>query len=116
MQADSHNRPVSDPMLSPDEALATILRHAPPLTGEVVELSSALGRGLRRSVRAGRALPPGKTRAMDGYGVRPGEIAPGQPLRVRGPGAAGPPATAPLPPGSVRRIMTGAPIPAGADA
>jgi molybdopterin molybdotransferase len=53
---------------------------------------------------------------MDGYAVRSTEVAPGQPLPVVGVVAAGHPATAPLPAAAVLRIMTGAPLPAGADA
>ena len=103
-------------LLSPEAALALILHRCSPLAGEVVELSAALGRVLREPVRAGRCLPPWDSSAMDGYAVRAGEVQLGQPLPVVGVIAAGHPATAPLAPGTVVRIMTGAPLPAGADA
>jgi molybdopterin molybdotransferase len=106
----------AEKLLSPEEALASILRHAAPLGGEMVELSQALGRVLRVGVVAGRALPPWDNSAMDGYAVRAAEIVPGRPLPVRGVVAAGQPATAELPVGSTLRIMTGAPLPLGADA
>lgn len=103
-------------LLSPDEALASILRFAEPLGGETVELSQAQGRVLRAAVVSGRVLPPWDNSAMDGYAVRAAEIVPGQPLPVRGVVAAGHPATATLAPGGTLRIMTGAPLPSGADA
>ena len=103
-------------LLSPEAALALILHRCSPLAGEVVELSAALGRVLREPVKAGRCLPPWDSSAMDGYAVRAGEVQLGQPLPVVGVIAAGHPATAPLAPGTVVRIMTGAPLPAGADA
>ncbi len=105
-------------MLIPDEALAVILRYAEPLCGEVVELSQSLGRVLRSAVWASkdRALPPWDNSAMDGYAVRAADVQPGQPLPVRGVVAAGHPGNEPLPPHSAMRIMTGAPLPPGADA
>lgn len=110
------SRPDPDRMLTPQEALAAILRHAEPLGGEQVELSRSLGRVLRQSVRSGRVLPPWDNSAMDGYAVRAAEVAAGLPLPVRGVIAAGHPATVELAPGSTMRIMTGAPLPKGADA
>ncbi|HRI50298.1 MAG TPA: molybdopterin molybdotransferase MoeA [Pseudomonadota bacterium] len=109
-------QPVVPELLSPEAALALILHRCGPLGGEVVELSAALGRVLREPVKAGRCLPPWDSSAMDGYAVRAGEVQLGQPLPVVGVIAAGHPATAPLAPGTVMRIMTGAPLPAGADA
>lgn len=103
-------------LLSPEAALALILHRCSPLAGEVVELSRALGRVLREPVKAGRCLPPWDSSAMDGYAVRAGEVQVGQPLPVVGVIAAGHPATTPLARGTVVRIMTGAPLPAGADA
>jgi molybdopterin molybdotransferase len=103
-------------LLSPEAALALILHRCRPLAGEVVELGAALGRVLREPVTAGRRLPPWDSSAMDGYAVRAAEVQVGQPLPVVGVIAAGHPATEPLAPGTVVRIMTGAPLPAGADA
>lgn len=106
------------PGLSPDEALAAILRHAVPLGSEVVELQSALGRVLRNGVAAGagRSLPPWDNSAMDGYAVRAADVIAGQLLPVAGVIAAGHPWPGSLAPGTALRIMTGAPLPAGADA
>jgi len=106
------------PGLSPDEALAAILRHTAPLGSEVVELQSALGRVLRHGVAAGvgRSLPPWDNSAMDGYAVRAADVIAGQLLPVAGVIGAGHLWPGPLAPGTALRIMTGAPLPAGADA
>lgn len=108
--------PAVPELLTPEAALELILHRCTPLSGEVVELSAALGRVLREPVAAGRCLPPWDSSAMDGYAVRAAEIQVGQPLPVTGVVAAGHPATEPVPAGAVMRIMTGAPLPAGADA
>jgi molybdopterin molybdotransferase len=93
-----------------------VLALASPL--EVVHLSirSATGCALAEDAVASLDLPRFDNSAMDGYAVRVADAAAGQPLRVVGDGAAGsglPPA---LPPGHAARIMTGAPVPADADA
>ena len=103
-------------LLTPEAALELILRFCLPLSGEVVELKAALGRVLRESITAGRCLPPWDSSAMDGFAVRAAEVRIGEPLPVVGVVAAGHPATAPLLAGTTVRIMTGAPLPAGADA
>ena len=108
--------PAVPELLTPEAALELILHRCTPLSGEVVELSAALGRVLREPVGAGRCLPPWDSSAMDGYAVRAAEIKLGQPLPVAGVVAAGHPATEPVPAGSVMRIITGAPLPAGVDA
>lgn len=104
------------PLPTPDEALATILAHAAPLGLEVVPIDEGLGRILAEPVRAPRSLPPWDSSAMDGYALRAAEVTVGAPLPVRGVVAAGHPATTPLEAGTVMRIMTGAPLPDGADA
>lgn len=82
---------------------------------ERVALSAALGRVPAEPVVARRDQPPRDNSAMDGYAVRAADVAPGIPLPV----ALDVPAGAVpgvLPEGAAARIMTGAPIPAGADA
>jgi molybdopterin molybdotransferase len=105
-------------LLGPDEACERILDCTEPLHGEIVELQAALFRVLSEpcGVRAQRVLPPWDNSAMDGYAVRAADVAPGQPLPVAGVIAAGHVASAPLQPGTALRIMTGAPLPKGADA
>ena len=109
-----------DVMLTPDEALAAILRHVAPLASEMTDLhqagSARAPRVLAQPLVAERVLPPWDNSAMDGYALRAADVVPGQPLPVLGVIAAGHPATEPLAPGTCLRIMTGAPLPAGADA
>ena len=78
------------------------------------------GRTLATSVVSPVALPPFDNSQMDGYAVRSADLATASagtpvPLTLAGRIAAGDPG-APLAPGSAAPIMTGAPIPAGADA
>ena len=102
-------------MLSVEEALARILAPITPLGIELVALTDAQNRALGRSLVAGRPLPPWDNSAMDGFAVRANEIARGKTFPVATTIAAGR-APLPLAPGAVARIMTGAPLPAGADA
>lgn len=80
---------------------------------ESVALAAALGRVLAVPVRSPIALPPFRNSQMDGFAVRSSEIPGTLPLGGSIPAAAGTPA--PLPPGTAVRIMTGAPLPEGAD-
>ena len=97
-------------------AVAALL--APP-PEEDVALQDAHGRVLARDVTARVALPGFDNSAMDGYAARWAEVssAPEDPVRL--PVAEDIPAgrtdVVPLAPGSVHRIMTGAPLPPGAD-
>lgn len=101
-------------MIGVEKALAAVERAVSPLPGEAVKLSRALGRTLSRDVRADADLPAFDLSAMDGYAGRDFS---GEALRVRGGtlGAGSPPAR-PLRPGEAVRLMTGAVVPAGADA
>src|SRR5947207_812404 len=101
-------------MLTVEEALAKILGSVAPLGAEQVMVGEAGGRVLAERVVAGRRLPPWDNSAMDGYAVRASEVTPGKALPVTATVAAGQ-SPQPLAVGSVARIMTGAPVPAGAD-
>lgn len=83
---------------------------------EDVALAAAAGRVLAEAISAPQALPPFDQAAMDGYALRSGAGASPLPLlAVAGrTGAGDPPAV--LAPGCAHRIMTGAAMPAGADA
>ncbi|MFD7310321.1 gephyrin-like molybdotransferase Glp [Promicromonospora sp. NPDC059942] len=86
-----------------------------PLDGDV------LGRVLARDVVAPEPLPRFRNSQMDGFAVRAADVAAATPdapvtLPVAGDVAAAPGDPAPLAPGTAVRIMTGAPVPAGADA
>lgn len=105
-------------MLTVDEAIAAVLRRASVLPARSVRLADALGLTLAVDVRADIDLPPFDKALMDGYAVRSADLGdPGEyRLRVvdditagRDPGRA-------LGPGESARIMTGAPLPPGADA
>lgn len=83
---------------------------------ETIELVDALGRVLAADVEAREAVPHFPNSAMDGYAVQSGDVArEGAMLRVVGEIAAGSPSDATLQPGCAMKIMTGAPMPDGAD-
>jgi molybdopterin molybdotransferase len=108
-------------VLSVDEALARILDAIPVLGAETVPLPAALGRVLAEPVTATRDLPPWDNSAMDGYALRSADVSDTRPdrparLRVVGEVPAGTVAPRPLEAGEVYRVLTGAPLPAGADA
>ena len=108
-------------MISVDEALAEILGHVRPLEAERVLLLDALGRVLAEEIRSDIDVPPFDNSAMDGYAVRSADVAaavPQAPVRlvVIGSVAAGYVAGRGVEPGTTVRIMTGAPLPQGADA
>ena len=99
-----------------DEALDGLLAHATLLPAEPVSTFEADGRVLAEDLVSSLQVPPQDNSSMDGYAVRRGEIADeGVPLPVsqRIPAGA---AAQDLQPGTIARIFTGAPLPAGADA
>ncbi|MFT3836499.1 MAG: molybdopterin molybdotransferase MoeA [Myxococcaceae bacterium] len=103
-------------MLSTDQAIAKILEVCEPLAIEQVSIDQAIGRALAAEVRAKRTLPPWDNSAMDGYAVRASEAIAGAKLTLGDTIFAGQKATRPLAKGEAARIMTGAPVPPGADA
>jgi molybdopterin molybdotransferase len=107
-------------MLSVEEALARVLAVIPVLGAESVELIAAHGRVLAEPVVSGRDLPPWDNSSMDGYALRAADTAGAsaeRPVRLRltGEVAAGAVAERPVGPGEAYRILTGAPMPPGAD-
>ncbi|MCS6910532.1 MAG: molybdopterin molybdotransferase MoeA, partial [Anaerolineales bacterium] len=108
-------------MLTVAEARARILEHFQPLGTEVVALEAARGRVLAETIYAAENLPPFPNASMDGYAVHLADTAHATPdspvtLPVSGDIPAGAPLPGALPPGTAMRIMTGAPVPGGADA
>jgi molybdopterin molybdotransferase len=99
------------------EARAWVLDRVPVLAPERVARDSALGAVTAEAVTAGEAVPPFANSAMDGYAVRAADTA-GAPvaLQVVGMIAAGAAPDLVVGPGEAARIMTGAPMPDGADA
>lgn len=108
-------------MIPVQEARGLILDQVPAMGAETVDLLKSLGRVLAEPVFSGRDHPPWNSSAMDGYAVRHQDVqnasddkpvtlavieeiaAGGLPTRIVGQGQAS-------------RIMTGAPVPEGADA
>ena len=103
-------------MISVEEALRRILERARPLPTEAVSLGEAQGRVLGEDVFADRDLPPFNRSAVDGYAVRAACLASGGPLRVVDHVPAGAMPRVAVGPGEAAAVMTGAPIPEGADA
>lgn len=85
------------------------------LPAEAVPLDACAGRVLREPVTARVDLPPFDQSAMDGYAIRTATLVPGAVAPITGRTAAGEP-PARLASGGVHRILTGAPLPEGADA
>lgn len=103
-------------MLTVEEAQADILGAVAPLEPETVALGEASGRVLREDVVATFDVPPWDNSAMDGFALRAEDIAAAPvALRVVADIAAGASSSVRIEKGTSARIMTGAPIPDGAD-
>jgi molybdopterin molybdotransferase len=107
-------------VLTVAEAVARILADVPRGPVERVALPEALGRVLASPVTSPITLPAWDNSAMDGYAVRGIDVerasaAAPVTLPVLETIAAGGFPSRPLPPASAMRIMTGAPLPEGAD-
>ncbi len=103
-------------MVPVGEARGAILARTPMLGTEEVGLGAACGRVLRETIRADRDQPPFDRALVDGYAVRAADLGTGRPLRIRGTVPAGRAADFGIGPGEAAAIMTGAPMPSGADA
>jgi molybdopterin molybdotransferase len=108
-------------MITVDEALDKILSNISPLGSEKVSILDALGRVIAEDIYANRDIPPLDNSAMDGYALRFEDVqkaSSNNPIRLE--------VIEDLPAGFISkkrleggkaiRIMTGAPIPKGADA
>jgi molybdopterin molybdotransferase len=106
-------------LMTVEDAASLIASRVPPPEGEeALPLRDALGRVLARDVVAPVPLPPFFNSAVDGYAFGHADLARegDTRLRVLGRIAAGQaPPDARLAPGHAVRILTGAPMPAGAD-
>src|SRR5437870_11064662 len=103
-------------VLSVDEALERILARIAALAPETIALGDALGCVLTEDVVADHDVPPFRNSAMDGYAVRGADVAQGGArLTVIGSVAAGRMPAGTVGAGQAMRIMTGAPMPDGAD-
>ncbi len=104
-------------MISISDATSLVLQHTTALSVESVNLSEALNRVLAEDIIADCDLPPFDRAQMDGYAVRAADVA-NTPARlgVVGESAAGSGWHKEMKAGEAVRIMTGAPVPVGADA
>lgn len=107
-------------MISAEEALALIDDHARVLGAETVPLARAADRVLAADLRAATALPPFDNSAMDGFALRAADLKDATPqnpveLTVLETVRAGETGRLEVKPGEAVRIMTGAPLPRGAD-
>ncbi len=98
------------------EARQKILDSVPLLNIEKVPLLDAAGRAIATDIIADQPLPAFDNSAMDGYAVRAEECVVGINLPVAGYLPAGKTSAYSVKPGTVVKIMTGAPIPPGANA
>jgi molybdopterin molybdotransferase len=109
------------PLKSVDQHLAEILSQIEPIAPLDLQLLDAHGCMLAEAVMSEVDLPPFDNSSMDGYAVRVADVAgaseasPAK-LPVVGDIAAGSQAAYTVQPGLTVRIMTGAPVPTGADA
>jgi molybdopterin molybdotransferase len=98
-----------------EEARRIILESVAPLGSEIVPVLDAVGRVLAEDVVAPWGLPRSDNSAMDGFALRADDAADGAWLRVAGYVPAGAIPREPLGPRAAVRILTGAPLPTGAD-
>ncbi|MFH1724738.1 MAG: gephyrin-like molybdotransferase Glp [Elusimicrobiota bacterium] len=108
-------------MIPPREALGRIIEAVRPLGSEEVPLAACVGRVLAKDLSASIENPPFDNSSMDGYAVKARDTAEASRLRpvllgLSGEIPAGHPSASSLPSGKAARILTGAPMPRGADA
>ncbi len=114
-------RKSTDDLLSYSEAAAFVAKRAARLARskpatERVTIAAAAGRVLAETLRADSDQPPFARSTRDGFACRAAEASTHRPLAIAGTSRAGDPPAGPLPRGAVWEIMTGAPVPRGADA
>ena len=115
------DRTAADHIWTVDEHLDDILRHFAPLAPADLPLLEAQGCVLAENVILPAALPPFDNSSMDGYAVRTADVADATEdapriLKVIGDIHAGLSDLPTVHPGEAARIMTGAPLPPGAEA
>ncbi len=103
-------------MITPNEALRIVLEKTPRLETVEAPLLDAVGACLAQPVASDIDLPPFDKSAMDGYAVRAADVAAAPvELEIIEELPAGVAPTKTITPGTCAKIMTGAPVPAGAD-
>ena len=103
-------------MIPVSEAIDLVKAHVKPLAPESVPIAESVGRFLASDAAADSDLPPFDRSQMDGYAVRASDVQqiPAR-LRIAGESAAGRGWRQEMQAGEAVRIMTGAPVPKGAD-
>ncbi|MCL6626809.1 MAG: hypothetical protein K6T68_09530, partial [Alicyclobacillus shizuokensis] len=102
-------------MLSLEGAFDRMLQLHRPVRSEQVPVAQALGRITTAAITARTSVPPFARAMMDGYAVRAESARRGARLRRVGCVLAGDESAREVHPGEAVRIMTGAPLPPGAD-
>jgi molybdopterin molybdotransferase len=107
-------------MTTPTEALDLILRRITPIPAQKLALREVLGLASAEDLYSKVQVPPFTNSAMDGYAVKSGDLAAASAdhpvrLKVLGDLAAGEVSRHMVGLGEALRIMTGAPLPEGAD-
>mgnify|MGYP001765464901 CR=1 FL=1 len=104
-------------MISIEQARKAILNKIKPLPSEKLFLDQSLGRYLAQDVYSERNIPPWDNSAMDGFAVHTEDLAAGEGrLGIAYEIPAGALPQGPFEKGTAVKIMTGAPVPPGADA
>ncbi len=104
-------------MVSVEEALKLVAKNVLRLPVETVSLREAVGRVLAADIIADRDSPPWRKSMMDGFAIRSSDVNGGvRKLKVIETVTAGGSPTMNVEDGQATRIMTGAPVPEGADA
>ncbi len=104
-------------MITVEHARQIILNRISPLSSEKVFIEQALGRYLAEDIVSARDIPPWDNSAMDGYAVHAADIVNGETrLEIAYEIPAGGLPKGPFSKGTAVKIMTGAPLPPGADA
>ena len=108
---------ITHALLSYEQALRELLAQVPAPVSARTSLLGSLGKVLARSISADRDIPAFDKSFMDGYAVRSADtLAEAVQLKVVGVVAAGSSSVPVVGPGEAAQIMTGAPMPEGADA
>jgi molybdenum cofactor synthesis domain-containing protein len=102
-------------MIEPEEAWEQMMAAVAPLPPRRFALDEVAGRVLAEDVRAGADHPPFAASTVDGWAVVAEDPSPRRRI-LAGEGKAGEMPAVPVVPGTAARVMTGAPLPSGADA
>ncbi|MGB9889355.1 MAG: gephyrin-like molybdotransferase Glp [Anaerolineae bacterium] len=102
-------------MIEPEEAWERMMAAVAPLPPRRFALDEVAGRVLAEDVRAGADHPPFAASTVDGWAVVAEDPSPRRRI-LAGEGKAGEMPAVPVVPGTAARVMTGAPLPSGADA